>query len=98
MGGCRIEVIDTGVGIEPEALPRIFERFYQVDNTQTRTFGGLGMGLALVDALCKAHDAQVTVVSESGKGTHFAIVWPSTPPSGVTLVELPKDGFHMSKL
>lgn len=97
-GGCRIEVIDTGVGIEPEAVPRIFERFYQVDNTQTRTFGGLGMGLALVDALCKAHGAEVTVVSEPGKGTHFTIVWPSTPPSGVTLVELPKDGFHMSKL
>jgi signal transduction histidine kinase/HAMP domain-containing protein len=96
--GCRIEVIDTGIGIESDALPRVFERFYQVDNTQTRAFGGLGMGLALVDALCKAHGAEVSVESRVGEGTHFNIVWPAEPPEGVELVQRPKDGFHMSKL
>jgi signal transduction histidine kinase/HAMP domain-containing protein len=96
--GCRIEIIDTGIGIDPQALPRIFERFYQVDNTQTRAYGGLGMGLALVDALCKAHGAEVMVESEVGKGTHVTVVWPTTPPEGIALVQTPKDGFHMSKL
>ena len=75
----RVDVVDDGVGIPPEAIPRIFERFYQVDNTATRKFGGTGMGLALVQRLVQAHGASVQVESELGKGTRFSLLWPARP-------------------
>jgi len=73
---CRIEVVDDGIGISPEAIPRLFDRFYQEDNSRTRRFGGLGMGLSLVRRLCEAHDATVTVQSDRHKGSKFTILWP----------------------
>jgi signal transduction histidine kinase len=75
----RIEVADTGIGIPEEALPRVFERFYQVDNTATRTYGGTGMGLALVRRLVEAHGGRVEVVSRVGEGSCFALLWPVAP-------------------
>ena len=75
-GSCRIEVVDDGVGISPEAIPRLFDRFYQEDNSRTRRFGGLGMGLSLVRRLCEAHDATVKVHSDRHKGSRFTILWP----------------------
>jgi len=74
----RIDVVDDGIGIPADALPRIFERFYQVDNTATRKFGGTGMGLALVQRLVQAHGAEVVVESEPGKGSRFSLLWPAT--------------------
>ncbi|HEX3604533.1 MAG TPA: ATP-binding protein, partial [Candidatus Dormibacteraeota bacterium] len=65
-GMVRIEVADTGIGIPEDALPRVFERFYQVDNTATRTYGGTGMGLALVRRLVEAHGGSVEVESRVG--------------------------------
>jgi two-component system sensor histidine kinase VicK len=73
----RVDVVDNGIGIPAEAMPRIFERFYQVDNSATRKFGGTGMGLALVQRLVQAHGAEVEVESEVGKGTRFSLLWPA---------------------
>lgn len=75
----RIEVADNGIGIPEEALPRVFERFYQVDNTATRTYGGTGMGLALVRRLVEAHGGKVEVESRLGEGSCFALLWPVAP-------------------
>jgi signal transduction histidine kinase len=75
----RIEVADTGIGIPEDALPRVFERFYQVDNSATRTYGGTGMGLALVRRLVEAHGGKVEVVSRVGEGSCFALLWPVAP-------------------
>ncbi len=72
----RVDVVDDGIGIPEEALGRIFERFYQVDNSATRKFGGTGMGLALVQRLVRAHGAEVEVESEVGRGTRFSLIWP----------------------
>ena len=80
---CRIEVVDDGIGISPEAIPRLFDRFYQEDNSRTRRHGGMGMGLALVRRLCDAHGATVKAHSgEQGGGSTFTILWPlaGVPP------------------
>jgi len=75
-GLCRIEVIDDGIGISAEAIPRLFDRFYQEDNSRTRRHGGLGMGLALVRRLCDAHNATVQALSDDTGGSRFIILWP----------------------
>ncbi len=77
-GEVRIEVADHGVGIPAEVLPRIFDRFYQVDNTATRKYGGTGMGLALVRRMAEAHGATVEVESTVGKGTTVILTWPAS--------------------
>jgi signal transduction histidine kinase len=77
--GVRIEIADQGVGIPPADLPRVFERFYQVDNTATRKFGGAGMGLALVKRLVEAHGAAVEIESVEGAGTRVILLWPASP-------------------
>ncbi|HEY8673860.1 MAG TPA: ATP-binding protein [Candidatus Dormibacteraeota bacterium] len=73
---CRIEVTDDGIGISPEAIPRLFDRFYQEDSSRTRRHGGLGMGLALVRRLCDAHEATVQALSDGSGGSRFIILWP----------------------
>ena len=77
----RIEVIDEGIGIALDDMPRIFERFYQADNSATRRYGGTGMGLALVKRLVDAHGAKVVVHSEVGKGTRIVLDWPASQAS-----------------
>ena len=64
-GRCRIDVVDDGIGISAEAIPRLFDRFYQEDNSRTRRHGGMGMGLALVRRLCDAHGATVKAQSDA---------------------------------
>lgn len=64
-------VSDTGIGIPPDKLARIFERFYQVDGSTTRRFGGAGLGLTLCKQIIEAHGGQIYVESELGKGTTF---------------------------
>jgi signal transduction histidine kinase len=75
-GGVFIDVVDEGIGMPAEDVPRIFERFYQVDNTATRRFGGTGMGLALVKRVVEAHGAVVDVETRLGSGTRMALRWP----------------------
>ncbi|WP_428909353.1 two-component system histidine kinase PnpS [Niallia sp. Krafla_26] len=68
-----IHVVDTGMGIEKEEIPRIFERFYRVNKARDRNTGGTGLGLAIVKHLLEAHKGKVTVKSKVGKGTTFSI-------------------------
>lgn len=77
--GVRIEIADQGVGIPASDLPRVFDRFYQVDNSATRKFGGAGMGLALVKRLATAHGAEVELESVEGAGTRVILLWPGSP-------------------
>jgi two-component system phosphate regulon sensor histidine kinase PhoR len=71
-----ISVIDQGVGISAEHLPRLFERFYRVDKARSRKEGGTGLGLAIVKHIASAHRGRVTVHSEVGVGTTFTIHLP----------------------
>jgi two-component system, OmpR family, phosphate regulon sensor histidine kinase PhoR len=69
----KIHVKDTGVGIEQEEIPRIFERFYRVDRARSRDSGGTGLGLAIVKHLVEAHHGNITVKSTMGEGSEFMI-------------------------
>lgn len=73
----RIKVKDTGVGIAPEFLPHVFDRFRQADSTTTRRFGGLGLGLAIVRQITEMHGGTVRVASDGlGHGTTFTVSLP----------------------
>jgi PAS domain S-box-containing protein len=76
----RIRVTDTGVGIAPEFLPHVFDRFRQADSTTTRRFGGLGLGLAIVRQITEMHRGAVDVASDGiGHGTTFTVTLPVLP-------------------
>jgi heavy metal sensor kinase len=70
------EVADNGMGIPAEALPRVFERFYRVDAARNREFGGAGIGLSIVQAICAAHNGRVEVESTEGRGSCFRVRLP----------------------
>ncbi|MEH2452597.1 MAG: ATP-binding protein [Nostoc sp.] len=73
----QIQVSDTGKGIEPEFLPHVFDYFRQADNTTTRTFGGLGLGLAIVRQIVELHGGTVQAESEGDeKGATFTVLLP----------------------
>ena len=77
-----VEVIDEGIGIAAEDRSRIFERFYQVDSSSTRAFGGIGLGLAIVRQILDAHGVRIEVESELGKGSLFRFRLPRPPEDG----------------
>jgi signal transduction histidine kinase/ligand-binding sensor domain-containing protein/DNA-binding response OmpR family regulator len=72
----RLRVQDTGVGIEPDRLPFVFDRFYQADNSATRAYEGTGIGLALVKELVALHGGTVRAESRVGEGTTFTVELP----------------------
>lgn len=67
----RVSVADSGVGIPPSDLPRIFERFYRVDSARSREQGGTGLGLAIVKHIIQIHEGNIVVESTPGKGSTF---------------------------
>jgi signal transduction histidine kinase len=81
--GVELEVVDTGVGIPPHELPRLFERFHRVEGARSRSHEGSGIGLALAHELVRLHGGDVRVSSEPGRGTSFC-------------VRLPKGHAHLS--
>jgi two-component system phosphate regulon sensor histidine kinase PhoR len=72
----QIRVIDRGCGIEPQHLPRLFERFYRVDRARSREQGGTGLGLAIVKHIALLHKGSATVESTPGQGSTFALHLP----------------------
>jgi two-component system phosphate regulon sensor histidine kinase PhoR len=68
----RVSVADTGIGIPFKDLPRIFERFYRVDEARTREQGGTGLGLAIVKHIVQLHGGAVSVTSQAGQGSVFS--------------------------
>jgi signal transduction histidine kinase len=75
-GGGEIRVADSGIGIGPEDLPRIFERFYRVDSSRNRATGGAGIGLSIAKAIVEAHGGAISAASQPGWGTEFLIHLP----------------------
>ena len=75
-GKALFEVEDEGIGIAPEHLPRLMERFYRVDVGRSRDKGGTGLGLAIVKQILRRHDSQLLVWSEVGKGSCFSCLFP----------------------
>jgi len=81
--GCLVTVADTGVGIEPEALDHIFDRFYRTDASRSRDAGGTGLGLSLVKRIVELHGGHIRVDSVPGRGT-------------VVQIHLPKARTHLA--
>jgi len=75
-GGVAVQVADTGIGIPPEALPRLFERFYRVDKARSREMGGTGLGLSIVKHILERYGQKITVQSSPGWGTTFTFTLP----------------------
>lgn len=72
-----VEVEDSGIGIAADELPRLFDRFYRARTATTRNVGGTGLGLAIAKTIADAHEAQLHVTSELGRGTRFQLHLPS---------------------
>jgi two-component system phosphate regulon sensor histidine kinase PhoR len=77
-GDGRFEVQDTGIGVAPEHISRLTERFYRVDKSRSRETGGTGLGLAIVKHVLLRHDARLDIESDVGKGSTFSAVFPAS--------------------
>jgi signal transduction histidine kinase len=78
-GRCEVRVVDTGTGIPPEHLPRLFERFYRVDPARSREDGGTGIGLAIARSVVEAHGGHIRAESQPGAGSTFTFDLPVVP-------------------
>lgn len=88
----KLTVIDSGIGIEPEFLPHVFDRFRQADGSTSRRHGGLGLGLAIADALAKMHGGRLEAQSEGvGRGATFAFYVDVAPDTRVVLEPVSKE-------
>ncbi len=97
-----LSVTDTGIGIPPEAIPKLFGRFYQVDNSATRKVGGSGLGLYISKQIVEGHAGRIWVQSEVGKGSTFAFALPincmpesESLPAGDVPASLYMDTMHV---
>jgi two-component system heavy metal sensor histidine kinase CusS len=81
-GWLRVEVADTGSGIDAVHLPRLFDRFYRADPTRSSASGGVGLGLAVVKAVAELHGGSVSLGSEVGRGTRVALLLPAADNGG----------------
>lgn len=82
-GAIEIAVADTGIGIAPEDIPRLFQPFVQLDASHARRYGGIGIGLPLVRRLSEACGGSVNVESEPGKGSVFTLRFPVNKSAGI---------------
>ena len=74
----RIEVSDTGIGIPAEALPRVFDRFFRVDQSRFQASGGTGLGLAIVQSIMLLHGGKAEIASQLGRGTRVTLQMPTS--------------------
>ncbi len=72
----EVTVSDTGIGIPPDAVDKVFTRFYQYDSSSTRKYGGTGIGLSIAQDIARLHGSRIDVISEVGKGTTFRFSLP----------------------
>ncbi len=86
----EITVTDEGIGIPPEDISKIFSDFHQLDGSETRSYGGLGLGLAFVQRIIEAHDGTVTVESELDQGTKLTISIPAAVRTRGKAVDAPE--------
>lgn len=89
----RLQVRDHGIGIEPEKLPRIFERFERA--VSPRAYGGLGLGLYITRQILDAHEGTVTVTSEPEVGSVFTVELPITPQADMFEELTPADAIGL---
>lgn len=87
-GEVILNISDTGIGIAPEHLPHIFERFYRVDKARSRKDGGIGLGLAISRSIVEAHGGQITVTSVAEGGSQFEV---RLPKRGAAVPEEKRD-------
>ena len=88
----KVTVMDDGIGISARDLPRVFERFFQVETHLTRRYGGMGLGLAVAKAIIELHGGQIWAESQEGQGSRFVFLVPATqaqqpPPAANPFVE-----------
>ncbi|HEY3475153.1 MAG TPA: GAF domain-containing sensor histidine kinase [Anaerolineales bacterium] len=91
-GYYKVTVMDDGIGIPARDLPRVFERFFQVETHLTRRYGGMGLGLAVAKAMIELHGGRIWAESEEGKGSTFTFLIPTSqaqhsPPTPGPFVE-----------
>ena len=77
-GEARFSVKDSGIGIEPQHIPRLTERFYRVDRSRSRETGGTGLGLSIVKHVLTRHQSRLEIASEVGQGSTFSAVFPAS--------------------
>ncbi|MBR1781855.1 MAG: hypothetical protein IJ751_10705 [Oscillospiraceae bacterium] len=77
----RLSVRDTGVGIAPEDIPRLFDRFFRADSSRSRNTGGTGLGLSIAHWIAQRHGGHIDVTSAPGAGSTFTLVLPLHPPA-----------------
>ena len=82
----RLSITDSGIGISPEAIPRLFDRFYRVDASRARQSDGAGLGLALAKWIADRHDARIEVTSKAGRGSTFTVTLRTLPVQANALI------------
>jgi two-component system phosphate regulon sensor histidine kinase PhoR len=82
-GSARFSVKDSGVGIDPQHLSRLTERFYRIDRSRSRETGGTGLGLAIVKHVAQRHGARLEINSAPGQGSEFVVVFPADRARGL---------------
>ncbi|MBB3951844.1 PAS domain S-box-containing protein [Aureimonas jatrophae] len=87
-----LSVTDSGIGMTPEQVERLFERFAQADESTTRKFGGTGLGLAITRAFCRLLGGDIGVTSEEGVGTTFTIRIPAIVEDTIEAADIPTGG------
>jgi two-component system phosphate regulon sensor histidine kinase PhoR len=83
-GAVKTYVVDDGLGVAPEHVERLTERFYRVDQSRSREQGGTGLGLAIVKHILGAHGSELTVSSSLGRGSMFGFTLPAAPERGAS--------------